>query len=77
VLVKRSTKAGIASVALLLSILIPPYAEWRAPINVACVTVSCALGLLASGAGRRWWLIIPGCIVTGFALLLYLAIALP
>lgn len=73
----RSTKTGIASAALLLSIFVPPYAEWRAPINFACAVLSCVLGLLASGAGRRWWLIIPGSIVTGFALLLYLAIALP
>lgn len=74
---KRSTKAGIASAALLLSIFIPPYAEWRTSINFACVVLSCILGLLASGAGRRWWLIIPGSIVTGFVLLLYFAITIP
>ena len=74
---KRSTKAGIASAALLLSVVIPPYAEWRAPINFACAVLSCVLGLLASGTGRRWWLIIPGSIVTGFALILYLAITMP
>ena len=73
----RSTKAGIASAALLLSIFMPPYAEWRAPINVACAVLSCVLGLLASGTGRRWWLLIPGSIVTGFALVLYFAIAIP
>jgi hypothetical protein len=75
--VKRSTKAGIAALALLLSIFIPPYAEWRAPINFACAVLACVLGLLASSAGRRWWLIIPGSIVTGFVLVLYLAITAP
>jgi hypothetical protein len=75
--VKRSTKAGIASLALLMSIFIPPYAEWRVPINFACAVLACVLGLLASASGRRWWLIIPGSIVTGFVLVLYLAITTP
>lgn len=74
---KRPTKVGLASVALLLSIFIPPYAEWRAPINVACAVLACVLGALAAGSGRRWWLVVPGSIVAGFALALYVAISMP
>ncbi|HEY2468089.1 MAG TPA: hypothetical protein VGI45_09625 [Terracidiphilus sp.] len=74
---KRSTKAGITSAALLLSIFIPPYAEWRAPINFACAVLACVLGALAAGSGRRWWLVIPGSIVAGFALAIYVAIHTP
>ena len=74
---KRPTKVGLASVALLLSIFIPPYAEWRAPINVACAVLTCVLGALAAGSGRRWWLVVPGSIVAGFALALYVAISMP
>ena len=65
---KRSTKAGIVSAALLLSIFIPPYAEWRAPINVACAILACVLGVLAASSGRKWWLVIPASIVIGFVL---------
>jgi hypothetical protein len=70
--VKRSTKAGIASVVLLLVVLIPPYREWRTPINLACAVLSCVLGALAATSGRKWWLVIPASIVAGFALDLYL-----
>jgi hypothetical protein len=66
--VKRSTKAGIASAALLLSIFIPPYREWRAPISFACAVLSCVLGALAATSGKKWWLVIPASIVAGFAL---------
>jgi hypothetical protein len=75
--VARSTKAGIASSALLLSILVPPYAEWRMPLNILCAALACVLGLLAALSGRKWWLVIPGSIVTGFALALYLAVTTP
>lgn len=71
---KRSTKAGIASVVLLLVVLIPPYREWRTPINLACAVLSCVLGALAATSGRKWWLVIPASIVAGFALDLYLVI---
>jgi hypothetical protein len=74
---KRSTKAGIAAVALLVSIFLPPYAEWRAPINFACAILACVLGALAAASGRRWWLVIPGSIVAGFVVVLYLAINTP
>jgi energy-coupling factor transporter transmembrane protein EcfT len=77
VFVKRSTKVGIASVALLVSIFIPPYAEWRAPINLACGVLACVLGALAAGSGRRWWLVVPGSIVAGFALAIYVAVYTP
>lgn len=69
---KRSTKAGIAAVALLLSIFIPPYREWRAPISLACAVLSCVLGALAATSGRKWWLVIPASIVFGFALDIFL-----
>jgi hypothetical protein len=72
--VKRSTKAGIASAALLLSVFIPPYAEWRAPISFVSVILACVLGLLAASGGRKWWLVIPASIVVGFALDLFLVI---
>lgn len=71
---KRSTKAGIASAALLLSILIPPYREWRAPISVASAVLAGVLGVLAASGGRKWWLVIPASIVVGFALDLFLVI---
>jgi hypothetical protein len=72
--VKRSTKIGIASAVLFASILIPPYREWRAPISVACAVLASVLGVLAATSGRKWWLIIPGSIVAGFALDLFLVI---
>ena len=71
---KRSTKAGIASVLLFASTLVPPYREWRAPISFACVVLSCILGALAATSGRKWWLVIPASIVVGFAVDLYLVI---
>ena len=71
---KRSTKAGIVSVVLLASILVPPYREWRAPISFACAVLSCILGALAANSGRKWWLVIPASLVAGFILDLYLVI---
>jgi fatty acid desaturase len=73
--VKRSTKAGIASAVLLASTFLPPYAEWRAPINFACAVLACLLGALAAASGRRWWLLIPGTIVAGFVLALYFSVS--
>lgn len=72
---KRSTKAGIASAVLLTTIFLPPYAEWRAPVNFACAVLACILGALAAASGRRWWLLIPGSIVAGFVLALYLSVS--
>ena len=71
---RRSTRTGIASAVLFATIFIPPYREWRAPISIACAALACVLGLLAASSGRKWWLIIPGSIVAGFALDLYLVI---
>jgi|GEM_PF-1732355 len=70
--VSRSTKTGIASAILFATILIPPYQEWRAPVSVACAVLASVLGVLAATSGRKWWLIIPGTIVAGFALDLFL-----
>ena len=72
--VKRSTKVGLIAIVLLSSIFVPPYAEWRAPINFACGVLACVLGALAAASGRRWWLLIPGSIVAGFVLALCVAI---
>ncbi|WP_109485201.1 hypothetical protein [Occallatibacter savannae] len=72
---KRSTKAGITAAILLVSIFLPPYAEWRAPINFICAVLACILGALAAASGRRWWLLIPGSIVAGLALALYLFVS--
>jgi hypothetical protein len=74
VTVKRSTKLGITSAILLLSIFVPPYREWRMPMNAASAVLSCILAALAAGRGRRWWLVIPASILAGFALDLYLVI---
>ena len=71
---KRSTKAGIVAAALLVSIFLPPYSESRAPLNFACVVLACVLGALAAASGKRLWLIIPGSIIAGFVLVLYIAI---
>ena len=71
---KRSTKLGITSAILLLSIFVPPYREWRMPLNAASAVLSCVLAALAASPGRRWWLVIPGSILAGFALDLYLVI---
>ena len=70
----RSTKAGIASLILFVSIFVPPYREWRAPISFACAVLACILGALAATSGRKWWLVIPASIVVGFVLDLYLVI---
>ncbi len=69
---KRSTKTGIASAILFASIFIPPYREWRTPISIACAVLACVMGMQAATSGRKWWLIIPGSIVAGFALDLFL-----
>ena len=74
---KRSTKAGIASVVLFASIFVPPYREWRAPITFACAVLSCILGALAASCGRKWWLVVPASIVGGFALDLYVVMYAP
>ena len=74
---KRSTKAGIASVVLFASIFVPPYREWRAPITFACAVLSCVLGALAASSGRKWWLVIPASIVGGFVLDLYVVMYTP
>jgi len=73
--VKRSTKAGITALLLLVSIFLPPYIEWRAPINLTCAVLACILGALAAARGRRWWLLIPGSIVAGLVLALYLSVS--
>jgi hypothetical protein len=73
--VNRSTQAGGIAAVLLVSIFLPPYAEWRAPFNLACAVLAFVLGALAAASGRRWWLIIPGSIVAGFVLVLYLSIS--
>ncbi|MBS1804732.1 MAG: hypothetical protein JST28_15315 [Acidobacteria bacterium] len=72
---KRSTKAGIVSIALLVSTFLPPYADWRAPINFTCAVLACVLGTLAALSGRRWWFFIPGSIVAGFSLAIYLSVS--
>lgn len=74
---KRSTKVGIASAVLLLSIFVPPYREWRTPINVAAAVLACVLGALAASSGRKWWLVIPASVMAGVALDLYLVIFAP
>lgn len=71
---KRSTKTGIASAILFASIFIPPYREWRTPISFACALFACLLGMQAATSGRKWWLIIPGSIIAGFALDLFLVL---
>lgn len=71
---KRSTKAGIVSAVLFISILVPPYREWRATISFVCAILSCVLGALAAMSGRKWWLVIPASIVAAFALDLCLVI---
>jgi len=60
----------------MVSIFLPPYTEWRAAFNFTCALLACILGVVAAASGRRWWLIIPGTIVTGFGLALYLSAAL-
>jgi hypothetical protein len=69
---RKSAKLGAASSLLLASIFIPPYTNWREPINFASVVVSCVLGLLAAQHGSRWWLAIPCLIIVGFVFVLYL-----
>ena len=69
-----STKLGIASLLLLAAIAIPPYANWREPINLACAVISGVLGLLASDRGQKVWLAIPCVIVALFAVIIVVAI---
>jgi hypothetical protein len=68
---KRSAKLGVSSALLLTSIFIPPYANWREPLNFASAGLSCVLGLLAAQQGSRWWLTIPCLITVGLVLGLY------
>ena len=70
--VRRSAKLGLASSLLLVSIFVPPYANWREPINFAAAGLSCVLGLLAAQQGSRWWLAIPCLIIVGFVVGFYL-----
>ena len=69
---RKSAKLGAVSALLLASIFIPPYTNWREPINFASVGLSCVLGLLAAQQGSRWWLTIPCLIIVGFVFVLYL-----
>jgi len=69
---RRSAKLGVASALLLASIFVPPYTDWREPINFASAGVSCVLGLLAAQQGSRWWLTIPCLIIVGFVVGFYL-----
>ena len=69
----RSAKLGIASLFLLGSVVVPPFSNWREPINVASIVISGVLGLLAAQQGSKWWLAIPCIIVAGFVIGLYLA----
>jgi hypothetical protein len=71
--VTRSTKLGTASALLLASSLVPPFWNWREPVSFASVGVSCVLGVLAAREGSKWWLVIPGLAVAGFAVGLYFA----
>lgn len=59
--------AWIASAALLGSAFVPPFANWREPIGVACIVMSAVLGLLAAQLGSKCWLVIPTLIGLGFA----------
>jgi hypothetical protein len=68
-----SAKLGIASILLVGSIFVRPFANWRGPIDVACAVISAVLGLLASQRGSKWWLVIPGAILAGFGICLYVA----
>lgn len=69
----RSAKLGIASVMLLVSIFIPPFANWREPLSFATSGTSFVLGLLAAQQGSKWWLVVPGLIATGCGIVLYAA----
>ena len=65
----KSTKLGVFSLLLLASMFVPPYADWREPINVSCAVLSCVLALLAAVGGRKIWLVIP-CVIGLFAAIL-------
>jgi hypothetical protein len=69
----QSSKLGVASAVLLVSIAVPPYATWREPINFAAVGLSFVLGLIAAQRGSKWWLAIPCTIIAGCAGVWYLA----
>jgi hypothetical protein len=69
-----STKLGIASLLLLASIAIPPYADWRGPIDLACAVIPFVLALLAAHRGSRLWLAVPSVIVVLFAVVIYVGI---
>jgi hypothetical protein len=58
-----SAKLGVASVLLLASVFVPPYANWRGPINAAAVVLSFVLGLLAAHRGAKGWLAVPALLV--------------
>jgi hypothetical protein len=54
-----STKLGVASVLLLASVFVPPYTDWRGPINFAATGISFVLALLAAHRGAKSWLAVP------------------
>jgi len=69
-----SNRLGLASVLLLVSTVIPPYGNWRGPINFACAVISCVLGLLAAHRGKKVWLAIPCVIVALFVVGIVVAV---
>ena len=69
----QSTKLGTVSAFLLVITLMPPYSNWRFPINFVCLGLSIVLSLLAAQQGSKWWLTIPGLIVAGVSTLWWIA----
>ena len=69
----RSEKLGTASALLLGSVFVPPFSNWREPVNFALIGILAVLGLLAAQQGSKWWLAIPCAIVAGFVIGLYFA----
>jgi len=67
----RSATLGITSVVLLLIALVTPFVNWQFPIPFISGVLSVLLALLAAQQGSKWWLTVPGVIIVGFSLGLY------
>ena len=72
-----SSKLGTASLLLLGCVFIPPFSDWRGPINFAAAWISFTLGLLAARRGSKSWLAVPFLILCGYGIGLYLAANTP
>jgi hypothetical protein len=52
---QRSDKLGVTSAVCLVLALLPPYENWKQPVNTLLIFASFALAYFAGRSGRRAW----------------------